>query len=173
MRRFVSIASLGIAFSLPFALSGQSVCMKNGQLCTLEESQEAQKQLCDAEAAPVNLSIEEQVKLSGGLVDDLGEPVVLGRVIPEFRATIQIRNPRSGAVLFSAPLNDEGRFEFEKVPAGAFRLIAVTERLGGFRRIPLIEQPKPMACSGAGECRVDAVIHYRGDDDPIDFCPPK
>ncbi len=173
MRRFVSIASLGIAFSLPFSLSGQSVCMKNGQLCSLEESKEAQGRLCDAEAAPVNLSIAQPVKLSGGLVDDIGEPVVLGRVIPGLRATMQIRDPRDSAVLLSAPLSEEGRFEFDQVPAGAFRLVAVSEKLGGFRRIPLIDQPKSMACSGAGECRVEAVVHYRGDDDPIDLCPPK
>jgi hypothetical protein len=173
MRRFVPIASLGIAFSLPFSLSGQSVCMKNGQLCSLEESKEAQNQLCDAEAAPVNLTIAEPVKLSGGLVDDIGEPVVLGRVIPGLRATMQIRDLREGSVLLSAPLNEEGRFEFDQVPAGAFRLIAVSEKLGGFRRIPLIEQPKLMACSGATECHVEAVVHYRGDDDPIDLCPPK
>jgi hypothetical protein len=173
MRRFLSIASLGIAFSLPFSLSGQSVCMKDGQLCSLEESKEAQQRLCDAEAAPVNLSVGEPVKLSGGLVDDIGEPAVLGRVIPGLRATIQVRDPRNGAVLFSAPLNEEGQFEFEQVPAGVFRLVAVSEKLGGFRRIPLIEQPKPMVCSGAGDCHVEAVVHYRGDDDPIDLCPPK
>lgn len=173
MRRFVSIASLGIAFCLPFSLSGQSVCMKNGQLCSLEESKEAQDRICDAEAAPANLTIAEPVELSGVLLDESGAPVVFERLIPGHHTIVQIRNPQDGKILLSAQLNQEGRFEFDQVPAGAYRLVAVSEKLGGFRRLPLSDQPRPMSCSVAGECHVEAVIRYHGTDDPIDLCPPR
>lgn len=173
MKSLVLTASFCIAFFLPFALCGQSACMKDGQLCSLEEAKEMQKQLCDAEAAPVNLTVAEPVKFSGRLVDDLGEPVVLGRVIPGLHAAMQIRDLKNGEIQFSASLSDDGRFEFDQVPAGVFRLIAVSEKLGEYRRIPLIEQPKPISCAASAECNVEAIVHYRGSDDPIDLCPPK
>jgi hypothetical protein len=172
MRRVVWAASFCIAFSLPFHSSGQSACMKDGQLCTLEEAKAAQERVCAAEAAPVNLTVAEPVKLTGVLLDDSGAPVEFERLIPGHRTIMQVRNARNGAILLSAQL-EGGLFGFDQVPAGEFRLIAVSEKLGGFRRLPLTDQPRAMSCSGAAECHVEAVVHFHETDDPVDLCPPK
>jgi hypothetical protein len=156
------------ALVLPSVLWSQTVCVG-----TEAECRAAQEKLCQEEPTPSNLIIAKPVKLSGVLLDETGASIDFDRVAQDSMTIIQIRNEKTDAIVFAVPLRDHGQFEFEWVPAGSHRLIAVWMKNGRLRRLPLADQPKPMSCSEAGPCSVKAVIHSHGTDNPIDSCPPK
>ena len=164
------IVQRGLAFAILVTAPSlaQTLCVG-----TPAECREAQEQLCRKEPAPPNLLVAKPARVRGVLLDETGAVVDFDKSVPESITLIQIRNPGIGEVLFSVPLREDGRFEFESVPAGEFRLIAVWFKDGEFRRLPLAEQPKVMTCSEAAECTVSAVIHFHGTDNPIDSCPPR
>jgi hypothetical protein len=155
----------------PVELRSQWVCIrKDGKACTAHDVDEM---VCKPEPAPANLSVAHQVRLTGTLLDPTGSPIDFDAVVPDHHTIVQIRDVNSGQVLFAVPLRANGGFEFEFVPAGEYRLIAVWMKDGRLRRLPLADQPKEIRCSDTKECRISAVITFHGTDNPIDSCPPK
>jgi hypothetical protein len=155
-----------------FALQGhsQGVCIdKKGNPCTPAEI----NLLCKQEKVEPNLAVAKPTKLTGVLLDGTGAPVDFGQATSGRKTVMQIRDLKTNAVLFSAPLLEDGRFDLGKIPAGEFRLLAVWAKGGELTRLPLADDPKAMSCSGAPECQVKAVIHFHGTDDFYDSCSPK
>jgi len=159
-----SIRSGLILMSLAgFPALAQTVCTGTPAECI-----EAQKQLCKDEPAPPNLVVDKSVEVSGVLVDDSEAPFVFENTI------IQLRDSKTQRVLLELPVNLKGQFNLGVVAPGSYRLIAALRgKEGNLRRLPLAEQPKLMTCVGEGDCRVEAVQHIHGTDNPIDFCDPK
>jgi hypothetical protein len=114
-----------------------------------------------------NLTIAKPVKLTGVLFDPSGAPIQFNKTV------IQVRNSRNNGVLFSAVLDEKGRFDLGVVPVGNFRLIALWEQGAKVRRLPLFDQPKPVSCSGENECHLEIVLAVHGTDEPFESCPPK
>jgi hypothetical protein len=166
---------LGGAAFLAVHAVGQTVCVNamEHRACTESEAREMQDKICHDEPAPANLFIAKPVKLQGVLLYDVGAIVDFDHVEPGTITKIQIRDAKNGDVIFESPLMEGAKFQFEAVPAGAFRLVAVWTKGDKVRRLPLAEQPKPMRCTEEIECHVNAVIHIHGTDNPIDSCPPK
>jgi len=160
------ILAFGILATTPTL--AQTVCVG-----TPAECEEGQKLLCENEPAPANLTIARPVRLLGSLIDSVGAQVDFDHVVTGTKTIIQIRDPKNGAVLFEAPLQKESLFQFDLIPAGSFRLIAIWTKDGKVRRLPLADEPTPMTCGAGPVCRLDAVIHFHGTDNPIDMCPPK
>jgi hypothetical protein len=160
------ILTLAILATVP--APAQTVCIG-----TPAECEEAQKQLCENEPAPANLTVARPVRLLGSLIDSVGAQVDFDPAVSGTKTIIQIRDPKNGVVLFESTLQKDSRFQFELVPAGSFRLIAIWTKEGKVFRLPLADQPTQMTCGAGPECRVEAVIHFHGTDNPIDMCPPK
>jgi hypothetical protein len=111
--------------------------------------------------------------LTGTLFDPTGAPINFDAVRPDHHSIVQIKDVKSGQVLFAVPLRPNGEFEFESVPSGEYRLIVVWMKDGKFSRLPLADQPKALICSDPKECRVSTIITFHGTDNPTDACPPK
>ena len=155
----------------PEALFSQWVCIgKDGKPCTAED---VDTMVCKPEKAPPNLSVAYPVRLAGTLIDSNGALVNFDSVRSDYQSIIQIRNAESGEIIFAVPLRKNSEFEFESVPAGSYRLIAIWMHNGKFERLPLADQPTQMTCGNEKECRIVATIRFHGTDDPIDSCPPK
>jgi hypothetical protein len=169
MKRLICVFCLAIV--LPsLRMSSQLLCIgEGGKPCTELEA----KEMCAERDTPPNLVIAKPVKLAGILIDEFGLPVVFERDVPEIKTIIQIRNPKTNAILYSAPLQQDGRFDLGSIPAGSFRLLAVWMKGGELRPLPLADQPKPMSCPDGTVCTVKAIIHFHGTDDLADVCPPK
>jgi hypothetical protein len=168
MSNFALIISICILALSSTTAPAQTLCLgKSGKPCTPEEARQVLEQRCKDEASPPNLSIASSVRLTGVLLDPTGAPITFEKTM------VQLKDPRSNAVLRSAPLDSEGRFDFGVVPAGQFRFIAVMLKDGKPARLPLADQPEALSCSRADECRLEITIHFHGTDDPVDFCPPK
>ena len=171
LRCFLSTAIrpiLGLALMIAAPAWAQVVCV-----ATPEECVEAQKQLCKNEPAPANLFVAHSVRLSGAFLDSTGARLDFDSIKPGYQTIIQIKNAESGEIIFAVPLRKNGEFEFESVPAGSYRLIAVWMHNGKFQRLPLANQPSRMECKDETECRVIAAISFHGTDNMIDSCPPK
>ncbi len=146
----------------------QTVCMGTPTECSV-----GREQLCKSEPAPANLFISHDVRVHGTLLDPAGAPLNFGKIQSDSRTILQIRDPKTGKTLFFAPLRVNGEFDFEHVPAGTYRLIAVWMKDGKPGRLPLADQPNAMSCTNAKECEINPVIRFHGTDNLIDFCPPK
>lgn len=170
MKKIVAVTLLLAAWIAPSDLFGQWICLgKSGHGCTKEEF----KAICDEEKVPSSLMIAKSARVKGELLDDSGAFVNFDKTVLEIKTLIQIKDPKAGAILFSVPLRENGQFEFESIPAGEYRLVAVWFKDGEFRRLPLAEQPRTMSCTEAAECNINAIIHFHGTDNPIDSCPPR
>jgi hypothetical protein len=149
----------------------QWVCAgKGGKPCTNAEINEM---VCKPEKAPVNLIIDYPVKLSGIFIDQSGAPIDFDEIDPKYQTIVQIKSQDTEQILFAVPLRTDGRFEFERVPSGAYRLILVRVREGKFFRLPTADQPNLMHCSDKDDCTVHQTITFHGSDNPVDWCPPK
>jgi hypothetical protein len=165
--RFGFVAILAI----PSILYSQWICIgKDGKPCT---DKDVDEMVCLPEKAPANLTLAHDVRLQGTLLDSTGAAVDFDKVISDSHTVVQLRNPKTGETLFDVPLRANGGFEFEVVPAGTYRLIAVWMKNGKLRRLPLADQPSEMSCTADKECRITAVISFHGTDNPVDSCPPK
>jgi hypothetical protein len=143
---------------------GQTFCItKDGRPCPPD----VEMRYCAGEKVTPNLSVARPSRLSGILLDPTGAPITYKDTL------VQVRNAQTGTVLFSAPLDEKGRFNLGSVPAGEFRLIAVMIKDGKFNRLPLADQPTALSCNNESACNLRIVIHFHGTDDPIDFCPPR
>jgi hypothetical protein len=142
-------------FLLPVGLHGQLICLPTGN-CS-----------CENEKVFPNLTIARPVKLTGSLSDQTGEPIQFNMT------TIQVRDPWKNTVLFSAVLDGRGRFDFGTIPAGKYRLVAFWMEEKRVRRLPLLDQPKPVSCSGEGDCKLEIVLAMHATDQQFEFCPPK
>jgi hypothetical protein len=153
------------------AMQSQAFCIgEHGKPCTDKEFDDM---FCKPEKAPANLFLAHPARLIGTLFDPSGAPLSFDAIRPEFRSIVQIKDAKSGQILFAVPLRSNGVFEFESVPAGNFRLIVVWMKDGNFRRLPLADQPEAIHCTDATECKVSTIIWFHGTDNLVDFCPPK
>ncbi len=174
MTRFLFILCVVVFVADSVTLSGQWICIgKDGRPCTPEELKDAVAEICREEKAPPNLSVSKPVRLAGTLRDETGAFVDFDKEVPGTRTIVQIRDAEKGTVLFESALEKGGQFQFGSIPAGSFRLVAIWTKDNKVKRLPLADQPRTMSCTEATECRVDAVIHFHGTDNPIDMCPPK
>jgi hypothetical protein len=162
MRNWLRICALLAIFLLPAGLKGQLLCIdaRNGRSIEGDCS-------CKGEKVSPNLTIARPVKLTGSLFDETGAPIRFNG------ATIQVRDPSKNNVLFSAKLDQQGRFDLGMVPAGKYRLVAFRMEGKMASRLPLFDQPKPVACSSGNECKLDILLVVHGTDQPFEFCPPK
>jgi hypothetical protein len=156
------IAGLGSSFS-SFVLA-QTVCIgADGKPCPVDP----QMRWCKAEPTPANLRIVKPAHFSGVLFDKSGAPITFEHPVA------QLREPATGKVLFSSPVDEHGAFDFTAVPPGDFRFIVFSVVNAKPVRLPLMDQPKLLHCDGEPECKVKVVLDMHGTDNPIDFCPPK
>jgi hypothetical protein len=114
-----------------------------------------------------NLTIAKPVKLTGYISDRTGAPMHLNET------TIQVRKPWKNKVLFSAIVDEQGRFDLGTIPAGKYRLVTFWMEGKRVRRLPLFDQPKPMFCSSENECQLKIELELHGTDEQFEFCPPK
>ena len=145
----IAISTLLISASL----SGQLLCIPPSS-CS-----------CDNEKMSPNLTIASPVKLTGVLYDASGAHIQF--------AIIQVRELKSNKTLFSAALDEDGRFNLGTVPTGRFRLIAMRRKGKDLVRLPLFDQPKPVSCSVENVCHLEIVLGTHGTDQPFEFCPPR
>jgi hypothetical protein len=162
MRRWLEICGLLVIFLLPVSLKGQLLCID-----TLNGRSREGDCTCEDEKVTPNLTIAKPVKLTGSLSDATGAPIQFSGT------TIQVRDPLKGKVLFSAILDQQGRFDLGIVPAGSYRLVAFRKEGKKVRRLPTFDQPKPEYCSSENECKLEIVLTMHGSDQPFEFCPPK
>jgi glyoxylate carboligase len=155
MKRLILVLCSAYALFIPISLWGQLVCIGDGCSCDKED------------AVLPNLSIAKPVKLTGALFDPTGAPITFEKTL------VQIRDSKSTTVLFSVPLDVQGRFDLGTVPAGKYRFLAVWFKGGKISRLPLADQPTALVCSDDAECNLKIVIHFHGTDMPFESCPPK
>jgi hypothetical protein len=122
---------------------------------------------CKREPTPANFRVVKATHFSGVLLDESGAPITLDHPVA------QLRDAVIGKALFTSSLDDRGRFDFAAVPAGDFRFIVFSVVGDKPKRLPLLDQPKPLHCDGESECKVRVVLEMHGTDNPMDFCPPK
>ena len=122
---------------------------------------------CDEEKVFPNLRVLNSTTLRGAFTDPTGAPITFSRTI------VQVRDLKSQAVLASAVLDGQGRFDLGEVPAGQFRFIAFQRQGSKIRRLPLFNQPRPVSCSDKQACRLDIVLTMHATDQPFELCPPK
>ncbi|MGP8175336.1 MAG: hypothetical protein ACLP7O_12425 [Terracidiphilus sp.] len=122
---------------------------------------------CESEIVTPNLTIAKPVKLTGSLSTRTGQPIHLNMI------TIDVRKPWKNKVLFSAVLDEQGRFDLGTVPAGKYRLVTFWMDGKRVRRLPLFDQPKSMSCSSEDVCNLEIALDLHGTDQPFEFCPPK
>jgi hypothetical protein len=153
-------------FLFPTLLFSQIVCLTtDGKPCPPDP----EMKYCRGEEVTPNLSVVKAVHISGILVEEnSGQPMVFKNEI------VQVRNPKSMAILISASVNENGLFDLGVVPAGEFRLLAVRKKAdGSLERLPETDQPNRMVCIEESDCKVHAVQHIHGTDWLYEFCPPK
>ena len=155
MKSWLQTCGILVIFMLPVSLQGQLTCLP------------AADRSCKNEKVSPNLTIAKPVKLTGSLSDPSGAPI-------HFNITnIQVRDPRKNEVLFSAALDEQGRFDLGTIPAGKYRFVAIWMEDKKVRRLPLFDQPKPVSCSSEKDCKLEIVLAIHGTDLPFEFCPPK
>jgi hypothetical protein len=155
----------------PIAMHSQWVCIGvDGKPCT---DKDVDEMVCKPEKAPANLSVAHPVRLVGTFLDPSAAPLNFDAVRPDHHSIVQIKDVKSGQILFTVPLRPNGEFEFESVPTGEYRLIVVWMKDGKFSRLPLTDQPKAILCSDLKECKIKSILSFHGTDNPVDWCPPK
>jgi hypothetical protein len=155
MRQLARIVVAALLLS-PAAGLGQLICTGDECSCVNEKT------------APPNFSVAKAVRVTGLLVDETGAPFVFDNTI------VQVRTFAHKAVIVTARVDSQGRFDLGIVPAGQYRLIAARRLQNGkLERQPLADQPKPMSCSGEADCSITAVQHIHGTDERFEFCPPQ
>jgi hypothetical protein len=152
----LALVAITLCF-LPDNLFSQLVC--SGDACT-----------CDKEKAPTtNFDVAKPVHVTGVLIEAASQlPFVFDDTV------IEVRNPETRSVIVHVKVNKEGQFDLGLIPAGKYRLIAAREKQNGkLERMPLADQPAPMACVDDSACKVLAIQHLHGTDLPFEFCPPQ
>jgi len=122
---------------------------------------------CEREVITPNLIVAKPVKLTGTISTRAGQLIHLNGT------TIQVRKPWKNKVLFSAIVDEQGRFDFGVIPAGKFRLVTFWMEGKRVRRLPLFDQPKLMSCSNDNECQLKIELEMHATDEQFEFCPPK
>jgi hypothetical protein len=158
------------AFCLLFAtlvfscspLFAQADCLGTPEQCAAA----AQSRLCAEERADANLEIGRRTMLQGFVLDQTG--AVLGKGFG-----VQLREVPTGKVLQFSALAEDGRFRFDPLPAGNYRMIIVRSEHGSVARLKMFDQPQALRCGGSGECVLELNLTLHGTDNPIDQCPPK
>ena len=159
----VLIVLAGLGCSISFA---QVVCLgSDGKPCPPDP----EMKFCREEAVRPNLSVAKAVHVSGILVEEsTGAPMAFKNEI------VQVRDPKSMAILISASVNESGLFDLGVVPFGEFRLLAVIKKAdGSLERLPETDQPNRIICTEESDCKVKAIQHIHGTDWFYEFCPPK
>jgi hypothetical protein len=162
MKGWLQISALLAIFLLPLGIMGQLLCIdtRSGRSTEGDCS-------CENEKVSPNLTVAKPVKLSGSLFDQTGAPI-------DYKETvIEVRDPLKNKTLFSAILDQQGRFDLGVVPEGTYRLVAFRREGTKASRLPLFDQPKLVSCSGENECKLEIVLAMHGTDQPFEFCPPK
>jgi hypothetical protein len=169
-RRLQQFLVIVVFLSIAARAHSQVLCIDNsGNPCSAAEI----RKKCAEEKVGPNLTLLKAAKVTGVLLDGTGAPVDFDWTRFGMKTVLQVRDLKTNEVLYSAPLLEMGRFEFSKIPAGQFRLLAVWTKGSAVSRLPLADEPRAMSCSDAPECQVTAVIHFHGTDDFYDSCPPK
>ena len=119
MKSWLQICGVVGILLLSATLRSQIICLPSGN-CS-----------CENEKVSANLTISNPVKLTGSLIDPSRAPIQFSGTI------IQVGNPKNDEVLFSAELDQHGRFDFGIVPAGKYRLIAFRMEGKKARRCPI------------------------------------
>lgn len=139
----------------------QTVCIGTTQQCI-----EAQNNLCASERASANLKLVKTAIVRGVISDKSGAAFTSPY-------QLQLRDLKTGAVLQSAILNSNGRFRFNQLDQGEYRLILVKVNGNTVSRADLFNQPAGLQCNDRDICDLQIVLGLHGTDDPIDLCPPK
>ena len=160
MRSWMRTCSALTLFLLPIGLQSQLGCFPPGT---------PGKCSCEDEKVSPNLTIAKPVRLTGSLLDAWGKPLRYNQSI----IRIDVRDPLKNQALSSAAIDERGRFDLGKVPAGKYRLIAFRMLGNKPGRLPLLDQPKPVSCSSENRCKLDIFLTMRETDLPYTFCPPK
>ncbi|MGA7350002.1 MAG: carboxypeptidase-like regulatory domain-containing protein [Acidobacteriaceae bacterium] len=157
MNRLLLISVLGSSG----LLFSQTICPG-----TAEQCREAQTRLCADERAPANLELSDSRSVEGTVAEQSGAKFETG-------VAVQLRSPKSGAILQSASV-ENGEFRFGQVPTGSYRLIVVKTTPSGPERLKMFDQPKSLVCQATGPiCKLLMMPTIHGTDNPIDYCPPK
>ncbi len=157
MKKLLLIAILGLSG----LLFSQTICTG-----TIEQCREAQKRLCADEKAPANLDLADAKTVIGTVLDQTGAKFERG-------VAVQLRSPKSGAVLRTATVGD-GDFSLGELQPGLYRLIVVKIGASSPERLKMFDQPQRLICQDAGSrCSLTVMPIVHGSDNPIDFCPPK
>jgi hypothetical protein len=124
---------------------------------------------CENEKTPPpNFTVTKAVRVTELLIEEHGAPFVFENTI------IQVRTEKDKAVIVTASVDSQGKFDLGIVPAGQYRLIAARRfQNGKLGRQPEADQPRPMVCTGEADCSITAVQHLHGTDLPFEFCPPQ
>ena len=158
---------LGLPMLLvPPLFFGQIDCMTtDGKPCPPDP----EMKYCQSEKVSPNLSIAKTVRVRGILLEEKsGLPIAYKNEI------VQVRDPKSMAVLISASVSEQGLFDLGVVQSGGFRLLALRKKPDGkLERLPELDQPKMMACGEESDCTVKAIQHIHGTDWLYEFCPPR
>lgn len=100
-------------------------------------------------------------------------PLDFDSVKPGYHTIAQIRSMESGEIMFAVPFRANGQFEFEQIPAGAYRLILEWVKEGRCHRLALADQPKELRCVDSKESRISSAITFHGTDNLVGLCPQK
>ena len=128
-------------------------------------SEPVQQDVCAKEPHPSNLTLLVDAQLSGVVLDPSGGVLPAGYVV-------QLRDFTSKAVLKTAVLQNQGRFELGSVPHGKYRFIVVQMKNGVATRFGF-EQPVQLMCKATNVCNLRVILPVGGTDRLENFCSPQ
>jgi hypothetical protein len=129
-------------------------------------SPEASRRLCADEKAPANLRLPDAKLVGGTVIDQTGAKFEAG-------VAVQLRSPKTGAVLQSASV-ENGDFHLGQAQPGSYRLIVVKTEGSEIKRLVGFDQPQSLVCEATGPtCKLSVMPTVHGSDNLIDYCPPK
>jgi hypothetical protein len=83
---------------------------------------------------------------------------------------VEIRDPATGHILQSAPLDSNGNFSFEHLTYNHVNLILVLMAQGRPTRTGL-ENPSHLQCEKSDDCKLQVVLKVGPSDQAKDLCP--
>jgi len=126
----------------------------------ISEEEGKEEERCGSELVSPNLTLKVATVISGQVKDETGAP---------FKDSELRLVSASGSVLqpgqVEARTDENGRFTFEEVEPGSYRLLASPHR--GFA------QPEKLACYEKAQCELDIVLKASATNQPYAGCPVK
>ena len=153
MKRLLLV--FGLLFVSRSAFS-QFICPGNAKQC-----KEFMEKTCANERAS-NIDLTGIHRLNGIFRDQTGAP------FPS-NYTVEIRDPASGHILQSAPLDSTGNFSFENLAFSRVNIILVLMAQGQPKRTGF-ETPSHLQCEKSDECKLEIVLRVGSTDQPKDLC---